>query len=83
MYGRVNNIPFDIVANGADHNEAAKQTTVEVAKNVLRIYIRQNQDLNLIRMILFQKTRMIIKTNFPICTLLLTRVEGRTMTNDA
>lgn len=82
MYGRVNNIPFDIVANGAVLNEVTKQTPVEAAKNVLW-NIRQNPDPNLIYMILLQKVRMEIKTNFPIRTLLLTHVGGRTMTNDA
>lgn len=82
MYGRVNNIPFDIVGNGAHLNEVAKQTPVEGAKNLSRNF-RQNQDPDLISMILLQKMRLEIKTNFPIRTLLLARVGGRTMTNDA
>lgn len=36
MYGRVNNIHFDIIANGANLNKVSKQTSVEVeqAKNI-------------------------------------------------
>ena len=83
MYGRVNNIPFDILANGANPNEVAKQTMVEIANKHVLWNIRQNQDSNLICMILLQKTRIEIKTNFPIRMLLLTRVGGRTMKNDA
>lgn len=38
MYGRVNNIPFDIVGNGADLNEVAKQTPMEGAKKCIEKY---------------------------------------------
>lgn len=82
MYGRVNNIPFDIVVNVANRNEVAKQTSVQAAKMYREINIWLNGDPNLIcnDSVVIQ---MEIKTNFPIRTLLLARVGGRTMTNDA
>lgn len=82
MYGRVNNIPFDIVVNVANRNEVAKQTSVQAAKMYREMNIWLNGDPNLIcnDSVVIQ---MEIKTNFPIRTLLLARVGGRTMTNDA
>lgn len=83
MYGRVNNIPFDIVVNVANRNEVAKQTSVQAAKMYREMNIWLNGDPNLICNDSVVKMRMEIKTNFPIRTLLLARVGGRTMTNDA
>lgn len=83
MYGRVNNIPFDIVVNVANRNEVAKQTSVQAAKMYREMNIWLNGDPNLICNDSVVKIQMEIKTNFPIRTLLLARVGGRTMTNDA
>lgn len=62
MYGRVNNIPFDIVANGANLNKENRHRAPDVQKMLFRNISQNNGHIYNMDKIKLQKMRMEIKT---------------------